>query len=120
MDVRERMFLNLESAVLDAGLEVKARADLLSDEFTEFGSSGRAYDKRSILEVLPSLDHFRSQFHDLRAAVLAKGLVLVTYRFTRTPPGGSPARSLRSSIWRLESGRWRMLFHQGTPEAGPS
>ena len=38
--------------------------------------------------------------------------VLLTYR--------SYARSgtiLRSSLWVLDNGRWRLRFHQGTPEA---
>ena len=38
--------------------------------------------------------------------------VLLTYRsYSRT---GS---ALRSSLWVLDGGQWRLRFHQGTPEA---
>jgi hypothetical protein len=38
--------------------------------------------------------------------------VLLTYRsFARS------GTTLRSSLWVLDGGRWRLRFHQGTPEA---
>ena len=43
------------------------------------------------------------------AEELAPGAVLVAYRFLRQ----DEAR-LRSSVWREESGAWRMVFHQAT------
>jgi xylulose-5-phosphate/fructose-6-phosphate phosphoketolase len=40
-------------------------------------------------------------------------VALVTYR--SVSPDGSKFHSLRSSIWKIIDGRWRMAFHQGTP-----
>jgi hypothetical protein len=28
---------------------------------------------------------------------------------------GKVSYSMRSSIWKNENGKWRMIFHQGTP-----
>jgi hypothetical protein len=91
-------------------------ASLLSEDFEEFGSSGRVFDKAQIVAGLaaersPVLRIAR----DLRVRVLAEGVALVTYRAVRRQPDGSEASSLRSSVWTVADGRWRMAFHQGTP-----
>jgi xylulose-5-phosphate/fructose-6-phosphate phosphoketolase len=41
-------------------------------------------------------------------------VALVTYRSVSLYPDGSKFHSLRSSIWKIIDGRWRMAFHQGT------
>lgn len=91
---------------------------LLADDFIEFGSSGRVYNKASIVEALaeettaeaalvPEVHHFTVQF-------IAPDAVLVTYRSSRRTDGTARRTTLRSSIWKLIDGRWQMLFHQGT------
>jgi glyoxylase I family protein len=53
---------------------------------------------------------------DFRVQRMAPDVALVTYRAHRVAiPGRPAADSLRSSLWRLRRGRWRMAFHQGTP-----
>jgi hypothetical protein len=112
---------SLEDALLDP--EVRASpervAALLAEDFVEFASSGIAYDKARILEilrdealaddpVLRSLAHFV-------AIELAEGVALTRYRLLRrASPHELPTQSLRSSIWRRKDGRWQMVFHQGT------
>ena len=84
----------------------EAVSRLLADDFVEFGSSGRVWNKSSIIESL------RKETEDLQVAVedfkvreLSAEVMLVTYK---------TSTSLRSSIWiRLED-RWQMIFHQGT------
>lgn len=83
--------------------------DYLSDDFREFGASGRIWDKPSMLAALTheapnpiTSDHFVCQH-------LAPGLALLTY--TASTP---QRRTLRSTLWRLEDTHWRVLFHQGT------
>jgi hypothetical protein len=90
----------------------QAVAELLADEFVEFGSSGRIFDKAAIIAML------KNEVVDLQVTVenfavreLAPGVGLVTYLSASQAGGG---RSLRSSIWRLLDGRWQMIFHQGT------
>ena len=90
-------------------------AELLADDFLEFGRSGRIFDREQTIKLLReeatprlSLDHFQ-------ARLLAEGVVLATYHLTRLTEGGQRAYSLRSSIWQLRGGRWQLLFHPGTP-----
>jgi hypothetical protein len=91
-------------------------ARLLSDDFVEFGSSGRVYDKRTVLAALASDDAAPFVVTDFRTTLLAPGVALATYRATRTNATGSAA-SLRSSIWKRDAHgekAWRLVFHQGT------
>jgi hypothetical protein len=90
---------------------------LLTDDFVEFGRSGRVYDKKEIVLSLaaeasdPPLELVASGF-ELKS--LADDVVLLTYR-TRRLDGDRPLHTLRSSIWKFSDGTWRMMFHQGTP-----
>ena len=117
----ESELLALEEALLDP--EVRRSPErmgaLIADEFVEFASSGVAYDKARILEVLQdealaddpvtrSLAHFE-------AVSLGDGVALTRYRLLRQrSTRDAPTQSLRSSIWRRRDGRWQVAFHQGT------
>ena len=86
---------------------------LLADEFVEFGSSGKTYNKHQSVGGMPqarmSLSHFKAE-------LLAPGVALTTYRVVKhDEPRPGMKHSLRSSIWKLKEGRWQMVFHQGTP-----
>ena len=109
----------LEEKLLQPGVRRSAAEldALLADDFREFGSSGRTYRKREVVELLPVEDEQRFEVDDFQARTLAPGLVLATYRVVRhaVAARGEPHHSLRSSIWKHESGRWQMIFHQGTP-----
>lgn len=92
---------------------------LLADEFIEFGSSGRVYNKASIVEALAEESMAEAALvpdvYDFAVHSIASDAVLVTYRSSRYRPDGTGARTtLRSSIWKLIEGRWQMTFHQGT------
>lgn len=103
-----------------ASAEVRASralmASLLSDEFREIGASGRVFDKAEILELLagePGDDAY--QVDELRVTALAEDTCLATYLIpSRTEGAAVKPGSNRSSIWRMEDGVWRILFHQGT------
>ena len=91
-------------------------AELLADEFIEFGSSGRAFNKQEILEYLKHEASAERSIVDLRATLLAPGVILATYRGIKLDTKGLQATSsLRSSVWKLQDGQWKMVFHQGTP-----
>lgn len=94
----------------------EAMAKLLADEFVEFGSSGRIYNKVQTLKALGPESTARYSLSDFRAVSLALGVALTTYRVARfTPFNGQTSISLRSSIWKKKDGRWQIVFHQGTP-----
>lgn len=110
-----------------------ARAAVLADDFLEFGSSGRVYDKPAILDLLRRRGPIDFTIENFRAVLLAPGVALATYEFVVRPDsaggnagtndaggsaGASPRRSLRSSIFVEREGVWLMRFHQGTPIPG--
>ena len=89
-------------------------ADLLADDFVEFGRSGRIYSKAEIINAPPCsiavtlpLPNFSVQTVDQLAA-------LVTYD-SHVESNGSVLSAHRSSIWSKANGAWQLLFHQGTP-----
>ena len=95
-------------------------AGLLADEFFEFGASGAVLTRQQVIERLPR-DQKTQPAHevicnDVSVHWLAEGVALVTYRGTwRIPSQAKEFHSLRSSIWKLTNGQWRIAFHQGTP-----
>jgi hypothetical protein len=92
----------------------EALAWLLADEFREFGSSGRVFTRREVIEALRSESPNRFSITDFRATLLAEGVALVTYRAIRRDRLDEASASLRSSLWVMRDARWQMLFHQGT------
>jgi hypothetical protein len=86
---------------------------LLADGFIEFGSSGRVWNKASIIESMrrETVDQ-QVIVVDFAAHELAPDVVLVTYISRK-----GAASTLRSSIWKRCEGRWQMIFHQGTRRA---
>ena len=88
----------------------EAAGQFLSADFREFGSSGRIWSRAEILDAMADDLPHEILSRDFECQILSPALALVTYlseTLTRT--------ALRSSLWRLEDGTWRMLFHQGTP-----
>lgn len=92
----------------------KAVAGLLAEDFREFGSSGRVWNKQQILDQLETEEPFEAEMDDFQAVELAAEAVLVTHKVTVRRQGAESATSLRSSIWVKREGRWQILFHQGT------
>lgn len=97
-------------------LDPSVRADpvrvreLLHDDFIEFGSTGRVYNKEILIEMLRSEQPSTVSIRDFTVRQLASDTALVTYR--SVGQAGQEAR--RSSVWVRQDGVWRMVFHQGT------
>lgn len=109
--------LECEKKLLDPVLRRSPQrlATLLADDFVEFGSSGRTYDKKQVLYRLGRQLLAHLTIEDFRAVELAPGAALVTYRArAESQDGRSEKHSLRSSLWVQRDGQWQMLFHQGT------
>jgi hypothetical protein len=115
------MLCKLEQRLLQPSVRASAElvSSLITDDFIEFGSSGRVYDKAQILAALgeeqrdgPSVQATASDFE---VRILADGVALVTYRTERRTLDADISQSRRSSLWQKRDGRWQMLFHQGTP-----
>jgi hypothetical protein len=102
--------LELSLLVPPAQLSAEYLRETVSDDFREFGTSGRTYSKTEAITALlnrpsPPDPAPTPELVDFLAREIAPGVVLATYR-TRL--------SLRSSIWRREGQAWRLYFHQGT------
>ncbi|WP_461189203.1 RNase H family protein [Arthrobacter sp. Z4-13] len=92
--------------------DIGRTAVLLHPDFLEIGSSGRVWTRDAMMMALQEDPGERTDIEILGADRIGTSAVLLTYR--------SYARSgttLRSSLWMLDSGRWRLRFHQATPEA---
>ncbi len=83
---------------------------LISDQFVEFGSSGRVYKKDDIVAMTLAEPNVTVSVTDFHVLPVAPDVALATYR---------TGRSLRSSLWRREGETWQIVFHQGTPIVGP-
>ena len=111
-------FRSLEERLLDPAVRRDSEqvSALLADDFVEFGSSGRTFDKTQVLECLRNeLPPEEALIRNFVAKPLCSTVFLVTYRATRRDPSGvHRSHSWRCSIWVKGDGRWQLLFHQGT------
>jgi hypothetical protein len=105
-------------------LEPEVRRDrarvtaLLSENFFEFGKSGRVWTRDRILELLGSEDYTQPEAEGFVCHGVVPDVVLVTYRTVRLDEGtGEREVTLRSSLWVKEAEGWKVRFHQGTQAA---
>lgn len=119
---------NLRKTLLALELELlsplvrgsEARLDgFLADEFVEFGSSGRIFDKQSIMRLIGRAEPTENfEIKEFRLVTSSEDTALVSYSCdARGDAGDISRRSNRSSMWISRSGRWQMIFHQGTKTA---
>jgi hypothetical protein len=110
--------LSLEQRLLHPDLrQFPSELDLLlADDFLEYGSSGSVYRKRDVIDALQHEPPQLRSLTEFNVIALADDVVLARYRIARQGlPGSAPSHSLRSSVWKLNLGKWQLLFHQGTP-----
>jgi len=97
----------LKPGVRSSRVELKK---LLADGFFEFGSSGRVlYKDEDIAD--DGIGMVKMNLSDFEIRPLSDDIVLATYRIVNE---NTNQHSLRSSIWKLNEGGWKMVFHQGT------
>jgi len=115
------VLLGLEKMLLDSNIRKSPEtlSSILSDDFIEFGSSGKIYNKaQTIQTLLNSTSGNQVSIIEFNTLCLSEDVTLVTYRAVNTsvPENeSSTSYSLRSSIWKLKNSRWQIVFHQGTP-----
>ncbi|GAA2856628.1 ribonuclease HI family protein [Paenarthrobacter ilicis] len=128
----EETVLSLERELL----RPEVRADigrvgvLLHPDFAEIGSSGRYWTRDAMLMALEEDPGVHTELELLTADRLSETTILLNYRsFAHTgaaragashdgptPSAAQSGSALRSSVWMLDRGQWRLRFHQGTPE----
>ena len=99
----ERALASRDPGGIEGGL-----ADLIADDFLEFGASGRVWDARATREILQREPATPVSIEGFTVAEIGDGIVLATYIVP-----GSPSVN-RSSIWVRRDDRWVVRFHQGT------
>jgi hypothetical protein len=108
----------LEQSLLDSAVrrDGERLRQLLSDDFVEFGSSGRVWTRKTIIDFLATeTNFFAPAIEEFECTFLSEKVALVTYRTVRTDgKTGERLCSLRSSVWTRQDGEWKMRFHQGT------
>ena len=83
---------------------------LLADDFVEFGSSGRVYDRNAVIEVLGQSDESETfEIEDFRLVTSDEVTAFVSYRCVARSEAGQVLRTSN----RIDN-RWQMVFHQGT------
>ena len=104
----------LEQELLDPSVRADAGrvAAILHPGFEEIGRSGRLWGRDAIVESLADEAPSPVALEILGTETVADGVVLVTSRAS-----DHRGASLRSSVWLRVDGRWRLRFHQGTPES---
>jgi hypothetical protein len=111
----------LEQSLLDAAVrrDGERLRELLAEDFLEFGSSGRVWTRKTIIDLLATeLNFLPPAIEEFQCTMLSEKVALVTYRTVRTDAKtGEQLTSLRSSVWTRQDGDWRMRFHQGTRTA---
>jgi hypothetical protein len=109
--LREHL-LSLEESLLkpEVRINTKKLENLLSKDFFEFGSSGRAWYREDCLKD-GGLSIRELHLYDFEIQPLSEDVVLATYQLKDHDRNQV---TLRSSIWKLIEGRWQMYFHQGT------
>ena len=90
-------------------------SQLLADEFFEFGSSGKIWTRKDIVDD-EGLGEVKMKLDNFRIHPLSDDTVLATYRIFNEV---TLEYTLRSSIWTYQGYRWQMFFHQGTKTNAP-
>lgn len=105
--------VELEQELLDPEVrgDYGQLAYLLHPDFREIGASGRLWGREELIEELVQGPQVHARFELIDAVAIGADALQIIYR---TVNGTGSA--LRSSLWRRVDGRWRLLFHQGTPE----
>ena len=124
---RDEVFAHLkglEESLLDLTVRRSALAvdALLADDFVEFGTSGGVYDKETVMEALANARaSLKYSAYDFSFVDLAWDVIQVRFRTTTSDPDAkTETYGLRTSIWKMSGGKWRMIFHQGTKTARPA
>ncbi|MDA8111872.1 MAG: DUF4440 domain-containing protein, partial [Nitrospiraceae bacterium] len=89
--------------------------EILADDFFEFGSSGRIYDKHVTIQTLPREIGAKFPLPDFSARLLSSSVALLTYQSILSGPDGNFRHAPRSSVWIRTDRGWRLIFHQRIP-----
>lgn len=111
----------LELKLLQTDLKVNPALinELLSDEFEEISNNGQMNSRADVVHWLLTKDsHVHWFLLDFRIKVLTDDLVMAIYRAGKSDDTKNMSEgSIRTSLWKYQAGRWKMLFHQASKQS---
>jgi hypothetical protein len=96
---------------LKAG-QVEAFGTLIATDAIEVEPNG-VWDRAGILKSVEGVDFSKSTISDFKTLNIDSDAALVTYLVT--VPGAKPPEERHTTIWALRDGKWKAVFHHGTP-----
>ncbi len=89
--------------------------ELLSENFIEIGQSGNVFGLNEVLDSLPKENGWSAKIYDIEFRVITEDITQIFYTaIIYDSEDNNSTYSKRSSIWKNESGVWKMIFHQGS------
>jgi len=83
--------------------------EIISDNFTEIGSSGKSYNKKEVIKALLNSESSYYNISEFNVIEIADNTCLATFTTTNNSNVVK-----RSSIWVNKENNWQIVFHQGT------
>jgi hypothetical protein len=114
----EKTLFELEAELQkpDVRKSIEKLNGLISDEFREITSLGTVKNKQDCFVSLPAAPEIKFVMTDFSVRELAPNLMQTFFKTEKTEINtGKVSHSIRNSIWINENGKWKMIFHQGTP-----
>jgi len=112
----EAMIKSLEEKLINPAIRKSAgELDLLlNDGFIEIGSSGKCYNKSTVIESLRNESTQNITIKDFKIINLSDEVVTAIYIAVKKEGNTPKSFSRRCSIWKKENGSWQLYYHQGT------
>jgi hypothetical protein len=116
MELQETLVAKEKELLLPETRHSTARLkELLSEDFVEIGQNGNKFGLNEVLEKLPREAGWSARISDIEFRMINEYVAQVFYiAIIYGDKDSKGTYSKRSSIWKNESGVWRMIFHQGT------
>ena len=119
MNSIEEHLLQLENYLLKSEIRKSSQRinEILTNDFIEFCSSGSEYHYKNgdIFQKEDDNNTLCWEILDFKIKELSNDCILATYKLIKHSELRENMKySLRSSIWKLFNGTWKIIFHQGT------
>jgi inorganic pyrophosphatase len=112
------IILELEKRLLVKGIRSNAEAlsDLLAQDFIEYGASGKIFTYKPGDVFSDFIDRpIEYSITNFDITNLSEVTILAKYTIQTYNENGFISFSNRSTIWKCFNGKWKAIFHQGTP-----
>jgi len=114
MDASKLQELEEELWIRETRFDVRRMKELLTENFTEIGRSGKIYEVSDTLAIPDQPIDAELPLSDFKVSIISESVAQVTYN-SAVKYDGKTQYARRSSIWIFSNGSWKLRFHQGTP-----